>query len=143
MAPSHRSVVDAVLVVASFWTALGNDDREALSQLLSSTWDDRPDDFAGLYLADRKLSSEVCRFMAIFSSVDVLADDRLRFWCTLSDRIEHVEAGKPMTMWRLELVFEAAAWRVDRSSEAEEISTIAMELSIGSMMPPEPGPPLN
>lgn len=124
--PSERSILDAVLVAVSFWDALGSDDRRSLDQLLSSTWQGRPDNFASLYLADRELAPEACRFMGIWTYVDVLAEDRLRFWFRPTDRVEPLDAGVPAVLWRLEVVLEAGAWRVDRSGDAEKIARVAL-----------------
>lgn len=124
----------ALAVAQRFWEAMAALDDDALAPLLSPTWDDRPRGFPKLYLDDRGLQPETCRFMAVVDVVEVLSDDRLRFRWTVSDRSETYEAGVTMVTWRLELVLVAGQWLVDRSSDRQAVGSL--RIPFGSDPPP-------
>lgn len=138
LTPLERSALEAVAVAGDFWRALAADDDNALAPLLSSAWDDRPKGFAALYRADRDLTPEACRFMALTSAVELLAADRLRLFYTISDKSETMAADTPVVAWRLELVAQDGEWRVDRSSDKRAIRQFDLSSAI---RPRKPGMP--
>jgi hypothetical protein len=130
-APGRRllgDLGDAIAVGRDFWAALGTDDWAACEPLLSTEWVADADEwFPERYRVTRNIPRDLIAGVNFYNEVEILAVDRIRTRWTLEPGGPS-QAGEGIIAWRLELVFEAGAWKVGRSTERQSIGNVPVEI---------------
>lgn len=128
------AVSDALDVANLFWRAIGRDDDAGAMTLLSETWPQASLGplFCERYRGERDIRAGEWLGLALWSTIEIVAVDRVRFRYTL-------ERPEGLVAWRLELVHEGIYWRVAVSTHLEPIGEATIS-TLRVVPPPDPSP---
>lgn len=119
----RTQAAEAASVVVAYWTALANDDADALMRVCSAAVLARTNPSAP-GLAERirsahNVTRELCSRMGQTSQVRVLRDGSLAFSCLPSGPFGEprafLDGPERVFLWRLSVIREGGGWRVDGS----------------------------